>query len=116
MTGNARLPHAFRGMIDRSLDACWLSSVSVWELGVLNARGRFELDVPLRRWVDRALTILPLNQAALTNEVALRASEITGFRDPADRFIAATALSYDLALMTLDEALVAADWLETVSG
>lgn len=36
--------------------------------------------------------------------------------DPADHFLAATALVYELTLVTLDRHLVSAAWLPTLSG
>jgi len=36
-------------------------------------------------------------------------------RDPADRFLAATALVYGLTLATIDDRLVSADWLPSRS-
>lgn len=36
--------------------------------------------------------------------------------DPADRFLAATAMLYELTLVTVDQNLVAADWLPTLTA
>ena len=33
----------------------WVSALSVWETGMLEKRGRIQLSVPLRSWVERAL-------------------------------------------------------------
>lgn len=76
---------------------------------MLHHRGRLELDGGPRRWVERALDRLPLSDAALTVEVALRSHEIAlGHRDPADHLLAATALVHDLTMVSVDERLAAA--------
>lgn len=56
------------------------------------------------------------HEAPLTHAVALRSRQINlPHQDPADRFIAATALEYGLTLMTADQHLRNADWLSTWS-
>lgn len=83
---------------------------------MLVERRRVEIDGDYRAWVDVALRRAPVEQAALTFDVALRSREIDlPHQDPADRFLAATALAYDLVLVTVDEHLTAADWLPTLS-
>lgn len=117
LIGSARLPAGLRQELDRSMEACWLSPISVWELGMLAARGRVRLAIPLRRWVAQAYARFPLKEASLNHEVALRSHEITlPHRDPADHFLAATALVYDLPLMTVDVLLTQATWLPTRSS
>jgi len=116
LIGSARLPAGLRQALDLARDSCWLSPISVWELGMLAARGRIRLDTPLRQWVARAQTQFPLKEAPLNQEVALTSHEITlSHRDPADYFLAATTLVYELTLMTVDGRLTQAPWLPTRS-
>ena len=69
-------------------------------------RGRVRLTFPFREWVSRSHRRLPVREARVTFEVVLAAHEIEQkVRDPADRFIAATAHVYDLTLLTVDEQL-----------
>lgn len=94
----------------------WLSPVCIWEVGLLVERRRLTLDAPLRSWVAEATAQLPLREAPVTSEVATRYHEVAlRERDPADRFLAATALSYDLTVLTVDPNLTEADWLPTRS-
>ena len=91
--------------------------MSVWEIGMLHARGRIDLRGGPRRWVDDALRGFPLQEAALTSDVALRSHELEiGHRDPADHLLAATALVHGLTLITMDERLADAAWLPTRSA
>ncbi len=51
------------------------------------------------------------------SEVSRRVKDLAGLHaDPADRFLAATALVYELTLVTLDGRLVTTDWLPTLTG
>ena len=93
----------------RSENELWLSPISVWEVLVLAERGRVKLDAEPRKWVAEALSRTPAQEALLSFEVALRSREILPMHtDPADRFLVATALIYDLTLVTADDAMIKA--------
>jgi PIN domain nuclease of toxin-antitoxin system len=110
------LPEKLREQIIAAPDACFLSPVSIWELGLLVSRRRYELDAPLREWVDDAHRQAPFPDAPLTREVALRSREVElEHQDPADRFLVATALVYELTLLTVDARLTRLAWLPTGS-
>jgi PIN domain nuclease of toxin-antitoxin system len=85
----------------------WLSPVSVWELIVLVEKKRLELEKDLHEWVQQSKRELMLQEAPLSWEVAdeLRYTLLRQ-RDPADRFLVATARVYDLTLVTADESLM----------
>ena len=84
----------------------WLSPVSVWELIVLCAKQRVILNEAVESWVGRALDASRLREAPLTHEVALATAAVKlPHRDPADRFLAATARVFDLTLVTADKNL-----------
>ncbi len=66
--------------------------------------------------MEEALETVPMREAALNFEVAKAVSTLSlPHGDPADHFIAATALVYDLTLVTLDRNLIAADGLMTLT-
>ncbi len=74
------------------------------------------IDGAYRDWVEAAQRALPLREATLNREVAETSLEVTlPHPDPADRFLAATALVYDLTLCTVDRRLSAARWLPTLA-
>jgi len=95
------------GILAASENELWLSPVSVWELIVLVEKKRLELDRDLHDWVQQSKKELALQEAPLSWEVAdeLRLT-ILKQRDPADRFLVATARVYDLTLVTADEHLM----------
>jgi PIN domain nuclease of toxin-antitoxin system len=112
-----RLPAGLRSALDEKLGDLWLSPISVWELAMLAKRGRVRLANGSRTWVEEALHRVPVHEASLTREVALASIEIDlPHRDPADRFLAATALVHELTLVTVDVRLSAASWLATRSA
>lgn len=117
LLGSDRLPRTLGEEIDRAAGQVWLSPMSIWEAGMLHTRGRLELDGGPRRWVETALRGFPVEEAALTGQVAIRSHEIElAHHDPVDHLLAATALVHELTLVTLDERLIAAPWLPTRSN
>lgn len=89
-----------------SSGALAVSSMSFWEVAMLQQRGRIRLAVPAaswrRDWLEAGLLELPLSGG-----VALAATELAGFHaDPADRFITATALKHQAQLATADTAIL----------
>jgi PIN domain nuclease of toxin-antitoxin system len=107
LTAPDRLGRKVRAQLERKGNEVWLSPISVWELLVLAERGRVRLDAEPRAWVAEALERAPLEQAALNHEVALRSREVSlPHQDPADRFLVATALTYELTLVTADESII----------
>ena len=81
-----------------------LSVISVWELGLLESKGRVELSTPCEQWVRDALAIPGLSVVPLTPEIALASSRLPEpfHGDPADRIIVATARALGARLVTRD--------------
>ncbi|HEX9823438.1 MAG TPA: type II toxin-antitoxin system VapC family toxin [Actinomycetota bacterium] len=114
--GNKELPRGLSRSIDESRADCWLSPISVWEVGTLARRRRIRLSAPFLDWTREALRKLPLQEAEITVEVALATDEVdANVTDPADRFLAATAVVYDLTLLTVDGRLTRAKGIPTRS-
>ena len=60
-------------------------------------------------WMKKVLETLPFLEASLNHEISMQSRKIElPYKDPADRFIAATAQIYDLILITADKRLMAA--------
>jgi PIN domain nuclease of toxin-antitoxin system len=84
----------------------WMSAVSAWELAMLAERGRLELRPDPERWIAAAVAGLGLREAPLTSSIALESCRLSlPTRDPADRFIAATAAVHECSLVTADVGL-----------
>lgn len=87
----------------------WISPVSTWEILLLVAKGRLDVkgDGDAHRWIEEILSRTSFREAPLTHEVVIAMRKIDlPHRDPADRFIAATAASFGLTLVTADENLI----------
>ncbi len=94
-----------------------LSPVSVWEALVLADKGRVVLHPDPWSWIRTALTVRPMNENPVTFEVAFGSRSIRlGHDDPADRFIAATAMVHDLTLVTADAALLECPDIKVMPG
>ena len=105
-------PSRLTARVARALEAneteLWLSPISLWELGILVRRRRIKLSSDPDAWIDDALRTAPMREAPLTRAVVRALGSITTpHRDPADRFLAATAAALDLQLVTADEQLLA---------
>jgi PIN domain nuclease of toxin-antitoxin system len=93
----------------------WLSPVSTWEALLLNAKGRIRLPANLSEWLTAATA--PLREAPLTHEIVLIAQQLPlPQRDPADRFLAATAQLMDLTLVTADDSLLRLGTIRTMKN
>ncbi len=81
-----------------------VSAISAWEIGMHSARGRIQLSVPLRDWLDRALSVPGIRLVPLDALAAAESTLLPGAPpgDPADRFLIATARTHDLSLATRD--------------
>ncbi len=87
-------------------DRLAVSAISCWEVVQLHKRGRIELMMDVNQWLDKALAGSGVECIAINREIAARAASLGDVhRDPADRFIMASAITTGLPLLTLDEAI-----------
>lgn len=81
-----------------------VSPVSCWEVAMLTAIGRVQLDRPTWVWVEDVLAGTEVGLAELTASAAVAAAELPGFHgDPVDRFVVATAEALGVPLVTKDQ-------------
>jgi PIN domain nuclease of toxin-antitoxin system len=102
--------HTVRKAVDEAAASgnLLLSVISVWELGLLESKGRIQLDAPCEQWVRGALATPGLSLAPLTPEIALASSRLPEpfHGDPADRIIVATARTMGARLATRDSKIL----------
>lgn len=102
-----RLSTRARDTVTDPANTLALSPVSVWETLLLADKGRVDLAPDPWHWIRTALATRPLREIPLTHEVALRSRSVRlPHDDPADRFIAATAMVHGLTLVTADRSLL----------
>lgn len=82
------------------------SAITFWEVAMLVHRKRIGLSLPADVWRRRLLD-MGLMEIPITGDIGITAAGLQGFHgDPADRFIAATAILGGGTLMTADKAIL----------
>lgn len=85
-----------------------VSAVTCWEVAWLARRGRLQLRLSLLDWLDQALQNSDVICIPVDRPIAVRAASLPEHhRDPADRFIIATAIERQARLISLDSAFPA---------
>jgi PIN domain nuclease of toxin-antitoxin system len=85
-----------------------VSAISIWEVAMLQKKGRVALPMNVRTWVEQALSKTGIAVAPLTPEIMLESVHLPGemHGDPADRMLTATARVLGATLLTKDERLI----------
>jgi PIN domain nuclease of toxin-antitoxin system len=93
-----------------------ISSISVWEIANLVARGRLVLTMGVREWVAKSEALPFFRFVPVNNTIAIRAVDLPGdfHQDPADRIIVATALSMGARVVTKDDKIIEYPHVRTV--
>ena len=103
VSDDSRLTDTVRHVLGDPSHELWISSISAWEVLLLAERGRLILEPDARSWVRQALSDAPVREAPVTIDVALASRSVRlDNQDPADRFIAASAVVFGLTLITAD--------------
>lgn len=83
-----------------------VSAISFWECAMLHARHHITLPLSPSAWRGDLLAT-GLTEWPLDGETAILANELEALhKDPADRFIAATAIVHRATLVTADQRLL----------
>lgn len=93
-----------------------ISSISAWELSMLVANGRLALSMDVAEWLTCVGNIESVSFVPVDNVIAVRSAELPGdfHKDPADRFIVATARKLSAPLVTADEKIRAYPHVRTI--
>jgi PIN domain nuclease of toxin-antitoxin system len=85
-----------------------VSAISVWEIGMLETKGRITLGTPCEKWIESALALPGLRLVGLEPEIAVASTRLQGefHPDPADRILVATARALNATLATADERII----------
>jgi PIN domain nuclease of toxin-antitoxin system len=81
-----------------------VSSISIWEVAMLEVKGRIALSLDCHTWVRQALAAPGLDLLTLEPDILIDSSRLPGtfHGDPADRIIVATARARGACLLTRD--------------
>lgn len=93
-----------------------IASISLWEMAMLEARQRIELDIPVAIWLSRAVKNTGIRVIDLSPDIAAESCSLPGnfHKDPADRIIVATARVHDMTLLTKDGKILDYEHVESV--
>jgi PIN domain nuclease of toxin-antitoxin system len=101
-TGDERLSRKARAVI-RYAELLCFSSISIWEIARKVKSGELEIPISPTLFTDMLIKQYSMKELPLDNAVMLRSSALPEIhKDPADRFIIATALLNDCVVVTGD--------------
>ena len=101
-TGDSRLSKGVRKAISTA-DCVFVSPISAWEIGQKYRQGKLKLPMEPQELFDAVVGHYALDIAPLDSTIMFKASMLPEHhKDPADRFIIATALLNGLAVVTAD--------------
>lgn len=101
--GHRRLSAPARKRID-SATLVGVSAITAWEVGLKAARGELKLPMEAEEWFEGVVEHHRLQVFDITPRIAFEANRLPWHhRDPADRFILATARLHHMAVVTADD-------------
>ena len=85
-----------------------IASISIWEFAMMVAKGRINVKIDPKLWLDNAIENTGLEIIELSSEIALESCNLPGdfHKDPADQIIVATARIHNLTLLTKDRKIL----------
>jgi len=104
LSGDARLPAAWRDTIRQPHHEVYLSVVSLWETIIKHRLGKLPLPEPPETYLPtqrerHRIANLPLDEASVRQLAALPPIH----RDPFDRMLICQAMEHTLTIITVDE-------------
>jgi len=101
-SGNKRIPAEVLDTVEKA-SIVFVSAISAWEVSLKAARQQLRLPMTPANWFRRVIAHHNLVLAPLDIEVLTAANTLPWHhKDPADRFIIATALREKAAVVTAD--------------
>lgn len=88
----------------RDAGVLWVSAMSVWEVAMLESRGRVALSRPVEDWVRTTLRDTGIRLLPLEPKIAVASTRLPGtpHGDPADLILMASARATGAPLVTCD--------------
>ena len=86
----------------------FVSAISIWEVCILVAKKRINLNNHIDLWINELDRLTDIEFIPIDNHVAYLSTHLPGtfHKDPADRFIVATAISHNLTVVTKDQKIL----------
>jgi len=116
--GSPKLSLAAKAAIENAqrLSRVTISSLSCWEIALLNAHGRIHLSTELHNWITAIQKHRRVRFIPVDNHIAVASVELPGqfHKDPADRIIVATAITMNIPVVTVDHKIHAYPHVRTI--
>ena len=104
---------ALEHSLANKLLAC--SDITFWEIAMLFKSGRLRNDVPAKQYMNDIILTMSLTVLPVTPEIAtLSQTDIFTHKNPADRLIAATAITKKAPLISADSKIHEIDGIEII--
>ncbi|MBQ3342117.1 MAG: type II toxin-antitoxin system VapC family toxin [Kiritimatiellae bacterium] len=101
-SGDRGLSAKARSLIENA-PVVYVSPVTAWEIAVKASRGKIQLPISPREWFDSVVKMYGIDVLKLSADDMLLSAELPWLhKDPADRFIIATALKNGFMVVTAD--------------
>ena len=101
-SGSRNLSKSARSAISDAQMVC-VSPVSAWEIATMVSRGKIVLPCTAGEWFNAVVRLYDIDVLKLSSDDMLKAAELPWLhKDPADRFIIATALANNFTVVTSD--------------
>jgi PIN domain nuclease of toxin-antitoxin system len=112
------LPGSMLAAIRDGREPAGISSISVWEVLMLERKGRLELRIPASLWVEKCERLALFHFVPVDNTIARLAVGLPEpfHPDPPDRIIVATALSLGATLVTKDRKILSYPHVKTLGS
>lgn len=106
--------HACQVLTDNA-NALFISVISAFEIGTKLNKKLLQLPLPAEEWWSKSLYLHGLTELPIHGEIALYATQLPPIhKDPADRFIVATAYKHQLSILTPDSHISAYKEIKTI--
>ena len=85
-----------------------ISSISIWEFAMMVSKGRVNLKIDPKSWLDHSLKNSGIQVIELSPDIAMESCNLPGefHKDSADRIIVATARNHNMTLLTKDKKIL----------
>lgn len=110
MNGDSKLLKSFQTAFERAsrTSSILVSSMSIWEVGMLVEKNRIEIDMDVLDWVEQALDTPGLEICPITSRIAIYSTRLSGsvHGGPIDRLLISTASEENAVLVTCDQKIL----------
>ncbi len=110
------LSRSQREFLENTADQLAVSIISLWEISLLESKGRIDLPKPVKEWFVMALDEPKIDVIDLNSDIVIESNNLPGsfHRDPADRMIVATSRILKAPLMTSDSKILKYEFVDKV--